>query len=206
MKLTVFEHSLLKCELTVLRNKHTSEELFRSALERLAEIMAIEIFEKLPLEPVHIETPLEPTVGYRLKEKFLIAPVLRAGLGMQNGFLKFLPNATVSHIGVSRDHTTHQPHFYYSNIPENISELHCFVLDPMLATGGSATMAVSLLKEKGARNLSLVSVVAAPEGVRHFSQHHPEVPIYAATLDRELNDKKYILPGLGDAGDRLFGT
>ncbi len=206
MKLTVIDHALLKCDLTVLRNKHTPKELFRVSLERLAEVMAVEICAKLPLETFSVETPLETTTGFRLKEKFLLVPVLRAGLGMQSGFLKFLPEATVSHIGVSRDHITHEPHFYYSNIPENISELHGFVLDPMLATGGSATMAVKLLKEKGAKNLSLVSVVAAPEGVKRFSEAHPDVHIYTAVLDRELNANKYILPGLGDAGDRLFGT
>lgn len=148
----------------------------------------------------------ETTVGYRFKESFLIAPVLRAGLGLQSGFLKFLPDATVSHIGISRDHRTHQPHFYYSNIPARIEKLRCIVLDPMLATGGSATMATSLLKEKGAKTLTLVSVVAAPEGVKRFSEQHPDVPIFAAALDRELNADKYILPGLGDAGDRIFGT
>ncbi len=206
MKLTVIDHALLKCDLTVLRNKHTPKELFRVSLERLAEVMAVEICAKLPLETFSVETPLETTTGFRLKEKFLLVPVLRAGLGMQSGFLKFLPEATVSHIGVSRDHITHEPHFYYSNIPENISELHGFVLDPMLATGGSATMAVKLLKEKGAKNLSLVSVVAAPEGVKRFSEAHPDVHVYTAVLDRELNANKYILPGLGDAGDRLFGT
>ncbi len=206
MKLTVFDHALLKCELSVLRNKHTPKELFRASLERIAEIMAVEICAKLPLETFLLDTPLETTTGYRLKEKFLIVPVLRAGLGMQDGFLKFLPHATVSHVGISRDQTTHEPHFYYSNIPANIAELHGFVLDPMLATGGSATMAVKLLKEKGAKQLSLVSVVAAPEGVKRFSDAHPDVHIYAAVLDRELNANKYILPGLGDAGDRLFGT
>ncbi len=206
MKLTVLDHALLKCDLSVLRDKHTPKELFRTSLERIAEVMAVEICAKLPLETFLLDTPLETTAGYRLKEKFLIVPVLRAGLGMQYGFLKFLPDATVSHVGISRDHATHEPRFYYSNIPENIAEMHGFVLDPMLATGGSATMAVRLLKQKGAKQLSLVSIVAAPEGVKHFSEVHPDVHIYTAVLDRELNANKYILPGLGDAGDRLFGT
>jgi uracil phosphoribosyltransferase len=203
---TVIDNALLKCDLTVLRDKHTPKPLFRLALDRLSEVMATAICGNFELDSFTIETPLEPTQGYRFKEKFLLAPVLRAGLGLQDGFLKFLPHATVSHIGVSRDHATHQPHYYYSNIPSNIAELHALVLDPMLATGGSAAMAVNLLKEKGAKKLTLVSVVAAPEGVKFFTDAHPDVNIFTAALDRELNAKKYILPGLGDAGDRLFGT
>ncbi len=203
---TVLNNALLKCDLSVLRNKHTPKPLFRLALERLSEVMAMEICSTFTLDTFPIETPLEPAEGYRFKEKFLLAPVLRAGLGLQEGFLKFLPEATVSHIGVSRDHITHQPHYYYSNIPANINELHAIVLDPMLATGGSASMAVKLLKEKGATKLTLVSVVAAPEGVTAFRAAHPDVDIFSAALDRELNENKYILPGLGDAGDRLFGT
>lgn len=206
MRFTLLDHALLKCDLSTLRNKHTPNPLFRATLERISEIMAVEIFRTLPLRSFEYETPLERTTGYALQESFLIAPVLRAGLGLQHGFLKFLPEATVSHIGISRDHQTHAPHFYYSNIPAHIETLQCIVLDPMLATGGSASMATSLLKEKGAKKLMLVSVVAAPEGVKYFSEQHPDVPIFAAALDRELNVNKYILPGLGDAGDRIFGT
>ncbi|MGQ9804505.1 MAG: uracil phosphoribosyltransferase [Chlorobiales bacterium] len=202
----VLDNALLKRDLSILRHKHTSIPIFRATLERLSEVMAVEICRHFPLTTFEHETPLEPTTGYALKESFLIAPVLRAGLGLQNGFLKFLPDATVSHIGISRDPQTHAPHFYYSNIPTHIETLRCIVLDPMLATGGSATMATSLLKEKGAKTLTLVSVVAAPEGVTYFSKHHPDVQIFAAALDRELNANKYILPGLGDAGDRIFGT
>ncbi len=202
----VLDNALLKRDLSMLRNKHTPNPIFRATLERISEVMAVEICRTLSLDSFEYETPLEATTGYRLAESFLIAPVLRAGLGLQNGFLKFLPDATVSHIGISRDHQTHAPHFYYSNIPTHIETLHCIVLDPMLATGGSATMATSLLKEKGAKKLTLVCVVAAPEGVEYFSKHHPDVQIFAAALDRELNANKYILPGLGDAGDRIFGT
>ena len=203
---TLLENALLKRDLSTLRNKHTPNPIFRATLERISEVMAVEICRTFPLDTFDYETPLEVTTGYKFRESFLIAPVLRAGLGLQNGFLKFLPDATVSHIGISRDHKTHEPHFYYSNIPAHIETLHCIVLDPMLATGGSATMATSMLKEKGAKKLSLVSVVAAPEGVEYFSKHHPDVHIFAAALDRELNANKYILPGLGDAGDRIFGT
>jgi len=203
---TLLDNALLKRDLSTLRNKHTPNPLFRATLERISEVMAVEICRTFPLDTFDYETPLEVTTGYKFRESFLIAPVLRAGLGLQNGFLKFLPDATVSHIGISRDHKTHEPHFYYSNIPAHIETLHCIVLDPMLATGGSATMATSMLKEKGAKKLSLVSVVAAPEGVKYFSEHHPDVQIFTAALDRELNANKYILPGLGDAGDRIFGT
>ena len=203
---TLLDNALLKCDLSTLRNKHTPNPLFRATLERISEVMAVEICRTFPLDSFDYETPLEATTGYKFRESFLIAPVLRAGLGLQNGFLKFLPNATVSHIGISRDHKTHEPHFYYSNIPAHIETLHCIVLDPMLATGGSATMATTMLKEKGAKKLTLVSVVAAPEGVKYFSEHHPDVQIFTAALDRELNANKYILPGLGDAGDRIFGT
>lgn len=199
-------HALLKRDLSTLRYKDTPNPIFRATLERISEVMAVEICRTLSLKPFDYETPLEATTGYALAESFLIAPVLRAGLGLQNGFLKFLPDATVSHIGISRDSQTHAPHFYYSNIPARIETLHCIVLDPMLATGGSATMATSLLKEKGAKKLTLVCIVAAPEGVTYFSKHHPDVQIFAAALDRELNTNKYILPGLGDAGDRIFGT
>jgi uracil phosphoribosyltransferase len=206
MGFSVIENALIKRDLSVIRNKHTPNDLFRLTLERISEVLAMEICGKFELETYSFDTPLETTTGYKFKSRFLIAPVLRAGLGLQNGFLKFLPDATVSHIGVSRDHTTHQPHYYYSNIPANIETLHCIVLDPMLATGGSASMAIKLLKDKGAKTLSLVSIVAAPEGVKHFTEAHPDVPVYSAALDRELNSNKYILPGLGDAGDRIFGT
>ncbi|MDX2128668.1 MAG: uracil phosphoribosyltransferase [Chloroherpetonaceae bacterium] len=206
MKFTIPNNALLQTNLSIIRDKNTPNDIFRIALERISEIMAIEIAREFETETFLYDTPLEKTTGYRFKENFLLAPVLRAGLGLQNGFLKFLPEATVSHIGVSRDHHTHQPHYYYSNIPSQISELHCLVLDPMLATGGSASMAVKLLKEKGAKKLTLISIVAAPEGVRFFHHEHPDVGIYSAALDRELNANKYILPGLGDAGDRIFGT
>jgi uracil phosphoribosyltransferase len=206
MQLTLLENGLIKRDLSILRDKRTPNPIFRLTLERLSEVMAVEICGKFALATYDFDTPLETTTGYRLAERYLIAPVLRAGLGLQNGFLKFLSEATVSHIGVSRDHQTHEPHYYYSNIPAQIDLLHCIVLDPMLATGGSAAMAVKLLKDKGAKKLSLVSVVAAPEGAAFFAEKHPDVKVYIGALDRELNSNKYILPGLGDAGDRIFGT
>lgn len=206
MSFTVIEHSLIKRDLSVLRDRHTPNHLFRLRTGRIAEVMAVEIFKTIEVEPFTLETPLEPTTGYKVKGNYVLAPVLRAGLGLLDGFLKFLPEATVSHIGVSRDEVTHQPNYYYSNIPAKLQESHCLILDPMLATGGSAIMAADLLKKKGATKLTLVSVVAAPEGVTAMSEAHPDVVIYAAALDRALNSNKYILPGLGDAGDRMFGT
>ncbi|MBC8044142.1 MAG: uracil phosphoribosyltransferase [Rhizobacter sp.] len=206
MSLTVFTHAILQRDLSVIRDKHTSNDIFRATVQRISEVMAVELCKTFPLTEFTFETPLEITTGYRLRESYVLAPVLRAGLGLLDGFLKILPDASVSHIGVSRDHHTHLPNYYYSNIPAKISESHCIVLDPMLATGGSASMALDLLKQKGAKQLTLVSIVAAPEGVRAVEAAHPDVPIFTAALDRELNTSKYILPGLGDAGDRIFGT
>ncbi|NTW49766.1 MAG: uracil phosphoribosyltransferase [Chlorobiales bacterium] len=202
MRFTVIDHSLIKRDLSILRERNTPNSVFRERTGRIAEVMAVEIFKQIEVESYTLET----TSGYRIKGHYVLAPVLRAGLGLLDGFLKFLPEATVSHIGVSRDEVTHQPNYYYSNIPAKLQLSQCFILDPMLATGGSAIMAVDLLKKKGATKLTLVSVVAAPEGVNALSQVHPDVTIYAAALDRELNSNKYILPGLGDAGDRMFGT
>lgn len=206
MSFTVLDHALLKRDMSVIRDKRTPNDVFRLTVARISEVMAVEILKAQPLSTYEFETPLEKTTGYTFSASYVIAPVLRAGLGLLDGFLKFLPDATVSHIGVSRDHKTHLPNYYYSNIPAQISDAVCFVLDPMLATGGSASMALDLLKQKGAKNLTLVSVVAAPEGIEAIETAHPDVQIYAAALDRELNANKYILPGLGDAGDRIFGT
>jgi len=206
MHFTVIEHALLKTDLSVIRDKNTSNGLFRNRIARISEILAVEILKNAELNSFPVQTPLEETAGFCLKNNYVLVPVLRAGLGLVDGFLKFLPDATVSHIGVSRDEATHKPNFYYSNIPEKIQESICLILDPMLATGGSAAMAADLLKAKGANRLVLVSVVAAPEGVKQLSARHPDISIYTAALDRALNDDKFILPGLGDAGDRIFGT
>lgn len=206
MRCTVIDHSIIKTDLTALRDKDTPNDLFRSSLARISEIMAVEILKQAELEPFKINTPLEETIGYCLKHDYVLVPILRAGLGLLDGFLKYLPDSTVSHIGVFRDEQTHQPNFYYSNIPAKLHESKCIILDPMLATGGSASFVADRLKEKGAQDLTLVSIVAAPEGIQHINNAHHDISIYAATVDRELNAAKYILPGLGDAGDRLFGT
>lgn len=206
MQFTVIDHSLIKRDLSILRDRNTPNAIFRERTGRIAEIIAVEILKEIELETYTLETPLETTSGYRIKGHYVLAPVLRAGLGLLGGFLKFLPDAVVSHIGVSRDEVTHKPNYYYSNIPAKLQESHCIILDPMLATGGSTVMAADLLKKKGATKLTLVSLVAAPEGVKALSDAHPDITIYTAALDRELNSNKYILPGLGDAGDRLFGT
>ncbi|ACF14881.1 uracil phosphoribosyltransferase [Chloroherpeton thalassium ATCC 35110] len=206
MHFTVIEHALLKADLSVIRDEKTPNGLFRNRIARISEILAVEILKNAELKHFSVQTPLEKTVGFGLRNSYVLVPVLRAGLGLVDGFLKFLPDAGVSHIGVSRDETTHEPNFYYSNIPEKIQESICIILDPMLATGGSATLAADLLKAKGAKRLMLVSVVAAPEGVRKLNEHHPDIAIYTAALDRALNVNKFILPGLGDAGDRIFGT
>lgn len=206
MPIEVIEHPVIQADLSILREKNTPNDMFRLKMARISEIMAIDILKHAELEEFPIETPLEPTTGFRLKQNYVLVPILRAGLGMLESFLKYLPEAIVSHIGVFRDEQTHKPNYYYSNIPSDLKAMHCLVLDPMLATGGSAAFAINCLKEKGASQLTLVSVVAAPEGITYVEQTHPEVQIYSATVDRELNATKYIMPGLGDAGDRLFGT
>lgn len=205
--LTVVEHPLIHHKLTLLRRTDTYKKLFRELVEEITLLMGYEVLRDLPLEVVEIETPLETTHGMVISgKKLTIVPVLRAGLGMVEGMLRLVPSARVGHIGLYRDHDTLEPVSYYFKIPDN-PELRDFViLDPMLATGGSAAMAASELKERGAERVRLMSLVAAPEGVQHMLEHHPDVQVYAAALDRELNDKGYILPGLGDAGDRLFGT
>jgi uracil phosphoribosyltransferase len=206
MPVTVVQHPLLQRNLSIIRDKKSSNDIFRNALSQIAELMAVEVSQSFELTKYSFETPLEKTTGYKLKHEYVLVPVIRAGLGLLDGFLKFIPMASVSHIGVSRDHETHLPKYYYSNIPTNVRKAVILILDPMLATGGSAIMAIDLLKEKGGKNISLVSVVAAPEGVKAVEQAHPDVKIYTAALDRKLNANKYILPGLGDAGDRIYGT
>jgi len=160
----------------------------------------------LGLEAYPLETPLEPTTGFRVAEEIVVVPILRAGLGMVDGFVRFAPEARVGHLGMYRDETTLRPVDYYKNIPSGLENARIFVADPMLATGGSAIGALTTLKAMGGRHFRFVCIVAAPEGVRALGEHHPDVPVFAATLDRGLNDIGYICPGLGDAGDRIFGT
>lgn len=205
--LSIIRHPLIQHKLTMLRDRDTPTKIFKELVDEIAMLMAYEATLELGLAPIDVETPLERTVGARITgKKLTVVPILRAGLGMVEGILRLIPAARVGHIGLYRDHDTLEPVDYYFKVPGDAPEREFFVLDPMLATGGSAVAAVSALKRAGAGRIRFLCLVAAPEGVRRLSKAHPEVTIYAAALDRELNSVGYILPGLGDAGDRLFGT
>ena len=205
--LTVLSHPLVQHKLSILRDRDTSTRDFKQLVSEMATLMAYEATKDLPTEPVEIETPLERTTGRQVAgKKLTLVPILRAGLGMVEGIAQLIPSARVGHIGLYRDHGTLKPVDYYFKIPSAEVERDFFVLDPMLATGGSAVAAVGALKSAGAHRIRFLCLVAAPEGVQAMLEAHPDVPVYTATLDRQLNDQGYILPGLGDAGDRLFGT
>lgn len=190
----------------MLRDKSTTSEDFRIVLRRLTSLMVFDVTKDLRLSSYKIETPLELTEGYATADEVILVPVLRAGLGMLEAYLSFIPNAKVGHIGLYRDEATLKPVDYYAKFPPNLSKSFVIVIDPMLATGGSAVAAIQYLKDREAANIRLSCIVAAPEGVALLEKAHPDVPVYAAVLDRELNKHGYILPGLGDAGDRIYGT
>ena len=204
--LTVVDHPLLKRDLTILRRADTPHGRFRETLSDAAAILAYEAMRDLAMGEQTIQTPLEETKGYVVADEVIVVPILRAGLGMVDGFVRFVPEARVGHLGMYRDETTKEPKDYYSNIPGGLDTARVFVVDPMLATGGSATAAIGHLKRAGARRFTFVCLVAAPEGVEALQAVHPDVPVVTATLDRELDANAYIRPGLGDAGDRIFGT
>jgi len=205
--LTLLSHPLIQHKLTLLRDKRTPTRDFKQLAAEIAMLMAYEVTKDLPLEAVEIDTPLERTRGVQVAgKKLTLVPILRAGLGMVEGIAQLIPSARVGHIGLYRDHDTLQPVDYYFKIPSGEQDRAFFVLDPMLATGGSAVAAVKALKKAGAARVRFLCLVAAPEGVKAMLAAHPDVTVYAAALDRQLNDHGYILPGLGDAGDRLFGT
>ena len=204
--LTVVDHPLLKRDLTILRRDETPHGQFRKTVSDAAAILAYEAMRDIELEETAIETPLESTTGYEIAEDVMVVPIMRAGLGMVDGFVRYAPEARVGHLGMQRDEETYRPVDYYSNIPTGIEEAHVFVVDPMLATGGSASFAINHLKEEGGQNFTFACLVAAPEGVTRLRQEHPDVPVVTAVLDRELDDNAFIRPGLGDAGDRIFGT
>jgi uracil phosphoribosyltransferase len=205
--LTILDHPLIQHKLTLLRDRHTTTRDFKQLVSEISTLMGYEVTKDLPTEPHQIETPLETMTGRVVSgKKLVLVPILRAGLGMVEGLTSLIPSARVGHIGLARDHETLQPHDYYFKVPPMEEARDFFILDPMLATGGSAVAAVSALKQSGARRIRFLCLVAAPEGVRRLAEAHPDVPVFAASLDRELNEKGYILPGLGDAGDRLFGT
>ena len=203
----IFDHPLIKHKVSILRDKATGMKEFRELIEEITTVMTYEAMKDIELMPVEVETPLERTVQYRVREESVaIVPILRAGLGMVNGVHRVLPTARVGHIGMYRDEETLEPQEYYCKLPEGIEEKKVFVVDPMLATGGSACDAISALKKRGVKDITMMCIIAAPEGVEKLASAHPDVRIYASTLDRCLNERGYILPGLGDAGDRLFGT
>jgi uracil phosphoribosyltransferase len=205
--LSILEHPLIQHKLTLLRDKTTSTRDFKQLVGEIAMLMAYEVTKDLPTDPVPIETPLERMIGRRVSDKKLtLIPILRAGLGMVDGVSQLLPTARVGHIGVTRDEDSLQPTRYYAKIPAEEHDRDYFVLDPMLATGGSATAAVTTLKAAGAHRIRFLCIVAAPEGVRRMLDGHPDVPVFTAALDRGLDEHGFIRPGLGDAGDRLFGT
>ena len=207
-QLHIIDHPLIIHKLSIMRNRKTGSKDFRELLDEIAMLMGYEITRDLPLEDIKIETPLVPMVAKTVSgKKMAIVPILRAGLGMVDGLLRLVPVAKVGHIGMYRDETTHEPVEYYCKMPPDIAERLVIVVDPMLATGGSAADAITLLKNKyGCRNIRLMNLVAAPEGVKKVQDEHPDVDIYVASLDERLNENAYILPGLGDAGDRIFGT
>ena len=202
----LIDHPLIKKNITILRDVNTDGEKFRSAVSRISVILAVDLIKNVKLKEIMVESPLEKTKGYKLANDIVVVPVLRAGLGMVNGFLQVLPDAKIGHIGLERDEETLTPKEYYFKTPGNLKEHSVIVVDPMLATGGSASAALSFLKNRGAIKPIFTCIVAAPEGIEKLKEEHPDVNIFAAALDRELNDKGYILPGLGDAGDRTFGT
>ncbi len=205
--LTILDHPLIKHKLHVLRDRRTPVKDFRDLVGEIAMLMAYEVTKDLPTEPVELDTPLEHMTGEKVAGKKLsLVPILRAGLGMVDGILRLIPAARVGHIGLYRDHETLEPVDYYFKVPSAQEQRDFFLLDPMLATGGSAAAACTALKKAGARSIRLLCIVAAPEGVRKMLDAHRDVPVYAAALDRRLDEHGYILPGLGDAGDRLFGT
>ena len=206
-KVIVFDHPLIQHKLTIMRNKETGPKEFRELLEEISMLMIYEVTRDLPLENVDVETPIGPAVGKQLSGKKIgIVPILRAGLGMVDAVTKLIPAAKIGHIGLYRDPETLQPVEYYCKLPSDSENRLLLVVDPMLATGGSASAAISFIKARNCKNIRFVCLIAAPEGIAKLQKDHPDVDIYAAAEDGHLNEHGYIIPGLGDAGDRLFGT
>lgn len=205
--LHIIDHPLIQHKLTIMRSKNTSSKDFRELLDEISMLMGYEVTRDLPLENVEITTPIQKATFKRIAgKKLAIVPILRAGLGMVDGLLKLVPVARVGHIGLYRDPDTHEPVEYYCKMPADIKDRLVIIVDPMLATGGSASDAITMVKAKGATNVRLMCLVSAPEGVAKVQKAHPDVEIFTAALDEKLNDHAYIVPGLGDAGDRIFGT
>jgi len=206
-RLVICDHPLIRHKLTIIRDKNTNTKQFRELVDEVAMMMAYELTRELPLEEVTVETPVATAKGWQISGRSVgLVPILRAGLGMVDGVLRILPSAKVGHIGMYRDHETLKPVEYYISLPTDVAERELIVIDPMLATGGSACAAIDMLKQRGCKPSKLMCLIAAPEGVKAVQERHPEVDIYLAALDERLNEHGYIVPGLGDAGDRLYGT
>jgi uracil phosphoribosyltransferase len=203
---TVIAHPLAQHNLTRLRDKRTHPQEFRRLLGEIASLMIYEATRNFRVKKISVQTPLASANGFQLEREVVLVPVLRAGLGMLDSILELIPHARVGFIGLKREETTLRAQFYYKSFPKNVGDFEVVLIDPMLATGGSAVAAIDLLVEQGAKHIRLVNLVAAPEGIRMVQQHYPRVPIFTAAVDKKLNERGYIVPGLGDAGDRLFGT
>ena len=203
---SVIDHPIVHRYLTYLRDKSTNTALFRRAMSNIGIILAYHALNDFPLSEIEIETPIQKTTGYKPASEVVVIPILRAGLSLVDGIVSFMPEAKVGHVGVYRNEETHQPVNYYDNLPEGIEDAYNIVVDPMLATGGSGSHAIKFLKENGAKNIKFVCLIAAPEGIERLRKDHPDVPIITAAIDERLNENAYIVPGLGDAGDRYFGT
>ena len=207
MAILEIKHPLIEHKLTYLRDKNTDTKTFREKLNEIAKLMIYETTKDLELEEIEVETPIQKTKGYVLKDKAIaVVPILRAGLGMVDGILSLIPTAKVGHIGVYRDEETMKPVYYYCKLPLDIKDRKVILVDPMLATGGSAIYAIDYLKNEGVKNITFMCLISAPEGIAKVQEAHPDVDIYTAKIDEKLNEKCYIVPGLGDCGDRIFGT
>ncbi len=204
--LKVLNHPLITHKLTQMRKKETCTKDFRENLDEIAELMAYEVCRDLPVEPIEIETPMAKCTGYQLSKEVVIVPILRAGIGLLDGIRRLVPTAKVGFIGLYRDEETLEPHEYFAKFPKDLEHSVVMIVDPMLATGGSALAAIQMIKKRGAKNIKLVCLVGAPEGAEAVQKEYPDVDIYLAAMDEKLNDIGYIVPGLGDAGDRIFGT
>lgn len=206
-KVFVFDHPLIQHKLTLIRDKDTSTKEFRELVDEVAVLMVYEMTRELPIEEIEIQTPISSAKGKVISSKKIgFVPLLRAGLGMMNGLLKLIPTAKVGHIGLYRDEKSYQPVHYYAKMPVDMEQREVIVIDPMLATGGSASTSIQLLKDLEVRSIRLMCLIAAPEGIEKLRNEHPDVDIFTAAIDEKLNEQKFIVPGLGDAGDRMFGT
>ena len=206
MATTILNHALIDHKLTIMRDKDTKTIVFKDNLDEIAMLMAYEVTKELPLVDKEIVTPICPMIGKELKKQIILVPILRAGIGFVDGFRRIIPTAKIGHIGMARNEETLIPEEYYAKFPSGLEDSIVIIVDPMLATGGSASAAITNIKARGAKDIRLVCLVGAPEGVKVIEEDHPDVELILATLDEKLNEKGYIVPGLGDAGDRLFGT